>query len=63
MHIFWQNSETIHYFEFADKFVDSKLIPDDWEEQLRTMMYELVGDAVNYYDILDEWKLNWPIVN
>ena len=49
-----QNSETIHYFEFADKFVDSKLIPDDWEEQLRTMMYELVGDAVNYYDILDE---------
>lgn len=40
-----QNSETIHYFEFADKFVDSKLIPDDWEEQLRTMMYELVGDA------------------
>lgn len=49
-----ENSETIHYFEFADKFVDSKLIPDDWEAQLRTMMYELVGDAVNYYDILDE---------
>lgn len=49
-----ENTETVHYFEFADKFVDPEVIPDNCEILLHTMMKELVGDAVNYYDILEK---------
>lgn len=49
-----ENTEAVYYFEFADKFVDPKLIPDDWDMQLHTIEHELVGEVVNYYDILEE---------
>ena len=49
-----ENTETIKYFEFADKYVEQNLVPDDWRTQLDALVQNLVGDAVNFFEILEE---------
>lgn len=49
-----ENTETVKYFEFADKYVERILVPDDWKAQLDVLVQELVGDAVNFFEILEE---------
>lgn len=49
-----EHSETLKYFEFAEKYVDANVVPADFNSRLDAMIQELVGDAANYYDILEE---------
>lgn len=49
-----ENTEIVKYFEFADKYVERIIVPDDWKAQLDILVQDLVGDAVNFFEILEE---------
>lgn len=49
-----EHTEMVMYFEFADKYVERIIVPDDWKAQLDMLVQDLVGDAVNFFEILEE---------
>lgn len=50
----FENTEIVKYFEFADKYVEQIIVPDDWKAELDTIVQNLIGDAVNFFEILEE---------
>ncbi len=48
-----KNSEFVVYFSFADKYVLSIVVPENWERRLSKIAVEIIGDSINYYDSLD----------
>ena len=48
-----KNIESVSYFPFADKFVASENIPQDWYIRLQKIADDVIGDSINYYDNLE----------
>ena len=48
-----KNMSSFLYFSFSDKYVLSKEVPKDWNNLLRKIAKEKIGNSINYYDNLE----------
>ena len=48
-----ENTSSVRYFSFADKYVDAEVVPDDWNLRLQQIAQDIVGDSINYYENLE----------
>ncbi len=47
-------STTVFYLDFADKYVAAKEVTEDFYEKMASVSQVLIGDIVNYYNIIDD---------
>lgn len=48
-----ENTSSVRFFPFADKYVVSEAVPEEWNEKLLQIAKEIIGNSINYFDNLE----------
>lgn len=48
-----ENTNSVRFFPFADKYVVAEAVPEEWNEKLLQIAKDIIGDSINYFDNLE----------
>lgn len=48
-----ENTSSVRFFPFADKYVVAEAVPEEWNEKLLQIAKDIIGDSINYFDNLE----------
>lgn len=48
-----ENTSSVRFFPFADKYVVAEAVPEEWNEKLLQIAKDIISDSINYFDNLE----------